>query len=410
MIKTLIFIITLAIIISGTTVYAGDLLEQYMSQQTNMNRTDISYGFGVSMPPLYPQGSGGNAINLSAGLSKGGSCGKFSLTGELQALINSKIITEYLQDVARGIISGAPMLLTCYASQTLCDLMKFVKNMANFAMQLRAKQCQQIEQLAADTGTMLRNQAMKDCVYNKLNDGSSLNDAMESCKNEEKINMPGTGQTGQQQYEYNLVESLQKKINDPVVSGLAGEILGDVKFSARYGIQTTSYKQYAEENLMTELQHRYRNALVDIINNSANKIDYASDNDLKAVSIPGFPITRQLISNLNSVDAVTRENFIDSYVTVASLNALLMKLRTLVDALEMEKGASTDKARIERLEEDIKKVERKYDLLYKNLDIQARYLSPMMQALNGYTIQYRPPTTTQGEVDAWLPPKRASQQ
>lgn len=400
--KILSFIVTLILIISETA-YAGDLLEQYMSQQTNMNRTNFSYGFGVNLPPLN-DGSGGKAIDLSAGLSKGGSCGKFNFIGELKALVNSEVIKNYLSDIAKGVVSGAPMLLTCYASQTLCDLMKFVKSMANFAMQLRAGQCQQIEKLAADTGIMLRSQGMKDCVYGMLEAGKGLNESMEYCASAQtELNMPGLAEKKE---EYDLVESLQKKIDDPVVSGLAGEILGDVKFSTKFGIQTTQYKQYAEENLMTTLQYRYRNALADIVKNSTDNIKYASDGDLKAVSIPGFPITRQLISNLNSVDPITRDNFIDSYSTVAALNALLMKLRTLIDALEMEKAASTDKARIERMEEDIKKVERKYDLLYKNLDIQAKYLSPMMQALAGYPTYYTPPTVTQGEINAGMPPAR----
>lgn len=133
----------------------ADLFEQYMNNETTKARSEMSYGFGVNMPPLYKSG-GGKVIDLQFRTDKGGVCGEFDLFGELKAVFNKEVLDQYVQGLAGAIVSGAPLLLLCYSSQTRCDLYKHFRNMANFAATLRNAQCHEIEKLAMNTGLALR--------------------------------------------------------------------------------------------------------------------------------------------------------------------------------------------------------------------------------------------------------------
>ncbi|MBE0428098.1 MAG: hypothetical protein IBX72_15855 [Nitrospirae bacterium] len=383
-----------------TTNSHADLFEQYMESDFTKARSEISYGFGVNMPPLHR--GGGDVLDLHVGTDKGGVCGEFDLTGELKAIFSKEVLDEYVSGLTSSIVSGAPLLLLCYSSQTLCDLYKHFRNMANFAANLRSVQCHEIESLAMDTGTALRGDAVRKCIQKKIHNGETLDTAISSCtKGDIKLEIPGVGELREK---YNLAESISKKVsNDPATASLVEGFLGTVVFDVNTGIYKSRFPKDAEQQIVSEFTQRYYEALRDITEPVVSGGPYPSEQELKIVSTPGFPMTPQIIAKLKYVDPVTRDNFYSSYATVAAMTVLLQKISELVDLLELEKGSVKDEVRKEEIERNIKKLDRKYDLMAKQLELQQRYLSPMMVSLMGYEIPDMTPELSSEERKSLMP-------
>jgi hypothetical protein len=392
--------IVLVAFIFTTNSYA-DLFDQYMRNDPTKARSEISYGFGVNMPPLY-QGGGGNVLDLHVGTDRGGVCGEFDLMGELKAIFSKEVLDQYVSGLTSSIASGAPLLLLCYASQTLCDLYKHFRNMANFAANLRSAQCHEIEKLAMNTGTALRSDAVRKCIQEKINNGETLDTAISDCtKSDLKLEIPGVGELKDK---YNLAESISKKISDdPATASLVEKFLGTVVFDVNTGIHKSRFPKDAEQQVVSEFTQRYYEALRDITEPVVNGGPYPGEQELKLVSTPGFPMTPQIIARLKHVDPITRDNFYSSYATVVAMAVLLQKITELIDLLDLEKGSVKDEVRKEEIERNIKKLDRKYDLMAKQLELQQRYLSPMLVSLMGYEIPDTTPELSSPDRKSLMP-------
>lgn len=399
-----IFTIILLLSMSSYTIAADDLVSLYQQSDKTKGRSSASYGFGINIPSPYEEGGGGKVIDLSAGLKKSGSCGSFSLSAELKSIFNKEALDQYVNGLIGSIASGAPLLLACYASQTLCDLYKHYRNMANFAVNLRNSQCQQVEKLAQSLGTSLRHTAIDQCQKEMMESGAEFDQAVSECgkKSDLKLNIPGTSGTAET---YNLTDSLAQKLSDdPKTVEFIKTVLGDVQFSASYGTSTLKYNKYAEESRISDYTHKYYNGIKTV--GSAYKSGggaSVSQGDLDTVSTPGFPITRGALAKLSATDSTTRDNFYRAYASVAALILYTTEFEAAMDALEMEKSATQDETRIKRLDADMKKLERKFNAIQQRVQYQINYLEPMFQTLNNIQLPIYEPGASDEEKTSLTP-------
>jgi hypothetical protein len=106
---------------------------------------------------------------------------------------------------------------------------------------------------------------------------------------------------------------------------------------------------------------------------------------LQTLSTPGVPITPLIVTRLSALDAATRDNFYRQYAAVAAITAMLYKIEDAIDAFERAKAAAQDKDTIAKLEDTMKDLQRRYDLMERRLALQRDYLIPMMSAVMAYS-------------------------
>lgn len=380
----------------------ADLLDLYRQNDTTPTRGQISYGFGVNVPAPYGPGAGGNVIDLSAGVEKGGSCGNFNLASEIKGIFNKEVLDQYVSGLTGAIVSGAPLLLLCYASQTLCDLYKHYRGMANAGLSMRQSQCQQIEALAMKAGSSLRNNSIMQCISDKIGD-MGYEAAVAECGQitDPSIRVPGSADL---QSEYNMSEAIAKAgSDDPDLQQFIKGVVGDVRFSGSSGIYTAGKTRYGIETEVSNITNVYYSAVKDVGEQAAAGGTIPGADTLKLISTPGFPMTALILTRLRAFDAATRDNFYRQYASVAAMTTLLYKIEDAIDAFERAKGAAQDKDTIEKLDGTMNDLQRRYDLMEKRLALQKDYLLPMFTAVMAYQPPSQSAPATQDERRFELP-------
>jgi len=379
----------------------ADLLEMYLQNDSSPTRGEISYGFGASIPAPYGKGKGGDVIKLSAGLKKNKGCG-FSFAGEVKAIFSKEMLDQYVSGLVGSITSGAPLLLLCYASQTLCDLYKHYRAMANAALRMKQASCQQVEALAMKAGSSLRNNRIMECISENMGE-IGYDAAVEKCGNitDPDINVPGSAEY---KTEFDLGEALAKAGTDnPDLQNFIKGVVGDVRFSGSFGIYTGSKTKYGLEGQISDLTNKYYDAIKDVGEGYRGGGGCPDGDTLSLVSTPGNPITCLILSRVALLDPQTRDNFYRQYATVAAMTAILYKIEDAVDALERAKAAAKDKDSIEKLKDTINDLERRYSLVERRLALQKDYLNPMMLTLLQYQTPPRTPDITEEEIGIYVP-------
>lgn len=376
-------IMSLIMILAFAGQIQADLLQEYTDTDTTHSRGQISYGFGVNIP-TGPTG-GGNLISLSGGVNKMGSCA-FSAVSQISALFNKEAMDQYVSGLENAIVAGAPLLLLCYASQTLCDLYKHFRNMANATLALRNAQCSQVEALAAQAGTSLRNNSVLQCITNAMNNGTAqdYDSAVDGCTSNQAplVQIPNSLTQAQS---FNLTDALAKAgTSDPNLQNLITGVLGNITFSAQTGIYNPGKVENGMETQVGNYTQAFYNASRDVGEQFAQSLQCPGDDQLKTISIPGSPITCYTLSKLAAFDPVTRDNFYHQYSTVAAMNQMLYELEAAIDLMQQTKASTQDKDTVAAIEDGIKEMQRDYDLMEKRMALQQNYLVPMMSTMLGY--------------------------
>jgi hypothetical protein len=362
----------------------ADLLQDYMQSDTTGNRTQTSYGFGVNIPATN---TAGNVVNFSAGLQKKG-CGNFNLASEISNIFSAEAADKYVQGLEGAIVNGAPLMLMCYMSQTMCDLYKHFRNMANAALSMRQMQCQQIENLAADAGTSLRASSVMNCIAQQSqNSDLPYESIVASCSSASNnmIEIPGSGALAAN---FDLTKVIGNAVGSgntpPAVTDFIKGVMGNVQFSASAGITSDGKQQYPMETKLSTLTSAYYGAVKDVGEQAAKSRTMPSPDTVQTISTPGFPITPVVLTRLSAMDVGTRDNFYRQYSTVAAMTALLYQIEEAINALESAKASAKDKDTIAKLQDGLTSLQRGYDMMEKRLVLQERYLNPMFNTIMNY--------------------------
>lgn len=391
---------------------SADLLEMYSKAQNTRERSEMSYEFGVNFPTLSQQNTSGTQkiFDVNAGVSSNkNSC---SILGDMKLNLKSFFDAEkVVQGVTANVqnaISAMPSTLLCYANQTLCDMYKFARNMANFSAQMNVTSCQEYEKMGMQLADSMRKKKIQECAMEKAQSGdpSEYQQYIASCEKELDtlpINIPGTSETAKGSYK--LSDQMKKIFSDnPQMGQIVSKLLGDYVIGYNVGVKQSEAPLYGEDLLLSEYTEKYRNALSDVVEAYINEYRKPTDDEIKLISIPGFPITEGFMNKLRLLDARQRADFYEQYSTVAGMYALTLKIEEAMKALDVAKNQQQDPDVRKVLQENLQSLKDKYDLMYKRLVLQKDFLAPMFKTIRDYEPpQIAPETINEDDLRNLIP-------
>ena len=338
--------------------------------------------FAVGAVPPTPYSSYGDAISLGAGLESKAGCGGFDIIATIKSVFNKEVLDQYVSGLASSIVSNAPMLLLCYTSQTLCDLYKHFRNMANAALALRNAQCQQIEKLAVDTGNSLRSSSQARCLNEHQASGEDLDAAIAACRaTVNNITVPSTGGTTAS---YNLTDEIIK------TTGMSGEsqslikaIMGDAVVSVQTGTGSTSMTPNVYEKLISAYTADYNSKLTTLLANFKATWEIPSSEDIAAASTPAFPLHPSTMRTLAFMDDNTRATVTAQLASLYGMTRMYYELEEVSSKMaifEENPNIGTKEER-ERLQRDQKRLRDQLALIEKRVEMETKYIAPALQAL-----------------------------
>lgn len=343
----------------------------------------VSWEMGTRITPSLNRGS--NVIQLGVGMGGQNACGKFGLLPSLQSLFSKEVLDQYVKGLAGSITSGAPMLLLCYASQTLCDLYKHYRNMANAGLALQTQQCNQLDKLAEDIGSGLRAKSEAACIREKATAGGGESPAelMDQCRN--KFDMLVEPATGKYTPSYSIVDQMAKLTNmDSETKSTIKHIMGDAVVSVQTGAGNTSATANPYEQIVNGYTEAYTASLRDVVKQFQLTSKLPSAERLVDASSPDMPLHPSTLKSLAFTDDTTRQTVISQ---LASLYALiktyyaLESANSLLGQYEESPNLST-KVEKERIQREQRKLQSQINLMEKRIEIQSKYLAPALQALD----------------------------
>jgi len=395
-------------LILTNTVYA-DLLDIYTSSSNTRERSQITYEFGVNSPVLSKNQSGTQKVfEVQTGTDTNkNSCSILgNLKANFQSFFNAEKTLQGLTQNVLNAVSAVPYTLLCYASQTLCDITKFIRNMANYSAQMNVTSCQEYEKLAADIGTSMRRKKVKECAMEKAqsNDPSEYQQYLAECEQQVEIlpiQIPGTSEKSEGKY------TLNKQIktifaDQPQIAEAISKLLGDFTIGYSVGVKQSQAPIYGEDAMLSEYIQKYKDAITDVVEKYVTDKRMPSENEIRLISIPGMPLTAGIMSKISLMNPVERKDFYEQYATVAGMYALTMKIEDAIKALEVAKNQNQDEGVRKVLVEQINALKDKYDLMYKRLTLQKDFLVPMMKTVMNYQPPEKVPDVQYHDTDSLI--------
>lgn len=272
-----------------------------------------------------PSGGGGTAASVSLQGRRG--CGAMDFAAEFQALFNANAFEDYLKGVASAAISSAPLVLMCYASPTLCDAYKHFRQMASGLLQLKAAECQAVEQAAMGAGERMRKRQELSCVEERVAAGTPMYQALDECKRPD-IKLVGYDLRPADTLE--VVGGVLDKLGvDPELRDLGKAVLGDVRLTAGGGREVSLPSPATINAVWGQTYDAYVGRLERALEAvSAGRT--LSAEDAAAISPPGRPITAADLRRLLQLEAGARAVAVQrlaAALTMARLGHQLNELR-----------------------------------------------------------------------------------
>lgn len=388
----------------------ADLLEMYSSSQNLRERSQLSYEFGVNSPVLSQnQLSGTQKIFEAKAQTEGNNSCSFlgNMKAGLSSFFNAEKMVQGLTANLQNAISAVPATLLCYANQTLCDMYKFMRNMANFSAQMNVTSCQEYEKMGIQLADSMRKKKVQQCAMEKAQSGdlSDYQQYIAECEQEVgnlPINIPGTNETAKGSYK--LSDQIKSIFaSDPQTTQIVSKLLGDFAIGYNVGVKQTDAPLYGEDALLSEYIQKYRNAIQDVAESYINDNREPSDEEKRMISIPGFPITDGVMNRLRLLPPKERNDFYEQYSTVAGMYALTIKIEEAMKAIDVAKNQQQDPDVRKVLQENLESLKSKYDLMYKRLALQRDFLAPMFKAIYEYSPAQPAPDIKERDLEPFIP-------
>lgn len=311
-------IFSIIFILSHITAF-GDDLSKIISEQTRLygRKTDAGYVYrgGIGAPVIKPP-SKIDFIDTGFKLDTSpNACGGFDFKASFKNLFNKHAASQWLGDVnnlAKGLIGAAPMLILQTLDPQLAEMLKHFKAMANLNLQTEVGQCQEVFNAVSMIGRKMFMKGKRDCYIDSMKEGLSMDESLSHCWKVNKVpeymgkkyGTPGN---------YNITEGLFKDLPSDQLKVLKG-VLGDVKVNAKTGMATTSKHNRAKvvkDSISKEVaEYAYDMNLIinDFVKGNRTKID---DTYLKKLSIAGVPMISEFMYELATTgDYTTRQHYV----------------------------------------------------------------------------------------------------
>lgn len=349
---------------------------------SSYSKSNSTTTWGVGLNMSAPYSGTGAAVQLGSGATSTGGCGAFNLAASIKSVFNKEVLDNYVNGLVNSIVSEAPLLLLCYASQTLCDLYKHYRNVANAALSLRNAQCQEVEKIAEESGTSLRMKSQSRCISEHQAAGEDLDTAMAACGSENSmLTNPSTGAATPN---YNLVTEIGKVTNlNTENQALLHALLGDVNVSVGTGTGSTAATPLVYEKLISAYQQDYYGKISTLVDSYKQTWQMPSTQDLMTASPPDMPLHPSTLKALAFADESTRETMAAQLASIYGLLRAYYALEQINSSLQvMEENPNIgSKEERDRLQRDQRRLKDQIALIRDRVDIQTKYLAPALQAM-----------------------------
>ena len=233
-------ILTLALVLSPFAATA-DLFDDSVAALTNDNldaaRLDnlgqaLRGGLAAGYPQYTPGPTPLHGFEIST------PCGAFGFgqgfMDQLGGLLDPSSIVQDLQTSATNLMGAAisqlPMVGLCYASPTICDIVKDLKNFINDMLQSQAISCRQAEAMLTGIGGRLRRQVESRCVARQVRSGKTLDKAQAACDGSTASGVDEHAPAGQKDGASKLIEDTLARAGAPQeITDFANDMLGEVE-------------------------------------------------------------------------------------------------------------------------------------------------------------------------------------
>jgi len=252
-------------------------------------------------------------------------CGTFDYVDSYKAVFNEHALEQYVDNIVDGVVASAPLVLACYASPTLCDAFKHFKAMANGTLETAFGRCEAIQDAAMDWGKSLYAQEKRSCLDEKSKSGMSINQALAACDALSSL----TSFTGVRVEEMHLIDDAMDLLGeqDPAIRNLAKGVFGDLTVSGE-GRLTDKRSDNGIRILFGKIRSKKARGWDDVIRKLKKKQAITGE-DLKVLSVPNLPISRDVVRAVASLPPAKQQIAIQSLVQATAMAELQSKVNGL---------------------------------------------------------------------------------
>jgi hypothetical protein len=361
-----------ALLVSGPRLAAADLWDTLTERSVTASQVDITRGDQTGLtwrggPQLHlPSGRGGQVFRVEAGA--GGGCGLTNFVAEFKAMFNAQALESYFEGLISAAIAGAPLVLLCYASPTLCDAYKAFKQMASEVLNIRAGECRAVEQAAMNLGTSLNRQQQQSCIDDRIAAGDPSWVALDACKAQSRNST--LNYALQRVATFNVVDgALQAVGADPETAAFARALLGDVRFGGGRWAAEPANVQAAEAVWGTTYGRNVERLTAAMETVRAGGQLGASE--IAAISVPGIPLSEPVLARLAVLPAPERTIAIQKLATALTLARMEYLIQTTEDQMRQaatHPSQTQQRAALEERIQALHRIQARFRALKQNAD------------------------------------------
>ena len=400
---------TLALLLVLTPVLAhADLFDDAVSTLTNDNLDAASLdhlgqslrgGLVAGYPQYTPGPTPLHGFEIST------PCGSFSfgqgLIDNMAGMLDPTAIIAGIQQTAMNLVGAAinqlPMVGLCYATPTICDMVKYLQNLINEILQFKGLSCQQAETLLTGLGGRLRKSAETQCVGKKMAGGMTVEAAQVACSTSasdmrQAIIDHATGKpitdSGSDGNSKLIEDTLTRAAAPQEIKDFANDMLGEVEIKAGAGGEIDIDVQAPKKRLHDEYESeksRFFNEIYECANIVAGGGQLAYDKR-RECSLPGMAMPDAVLRGLYDIGQHDPAAYND-YLNKLASNMALVKLSWKVNETRdlFEEGTidnpDLDEASQEILELRLARLMREKARFISEKETTERHVLPVMQEI-----------------------------
>ena len=328
-------------------------------------------------------------------------CGSFSfgqgLLDNLAGMLDPTAILAGIQQTAMNLVGAAinqlPMVGLCYATPTICDMVKYLQNLINEILQFKGLSCQQSEQLLAGLGAKFSGARTARCISKEQRAGKTLVAAEAACAaaSSPGIIDPETGNEVPAGGKANLIAGSMKRAGASqelldFVRALVGEV--SLKAGGSSGepldvdIEAPSKRLHDEyEQERNDLHAKITDA-VNVVG-GGNTLTSAKHRD---ISLPGLSMPHGALRALYNISLESPEAYEQYAHKLAGAMTLLKmswKTNEATDKLEegMQDNPELDEPTMEVILGRLARLQRERERFISEKELADRHVAPVLDAI-----------------------------
>lgn len=242
--------------------------------------------------------------------------------------IREELFNQSLSAVTKE-LAASPLVLACQVSPTVCDALKHYRQTAHQMIGMDLDVLQAIEGIAQDSTQALRAKAVKDCLIDKIRQGTSARDALRQCSTTKVLKTLSGGISKG----FDLLKEVSSVLR---LSPQAGALLKELGQGIE--ITPTGIKAHVKLNLLgetyTKAQNRYQTSWEGVLRQIAGG-RWPDPDQIRRLTPPHTsPLAEEELLEIAHLPDPRRNALVSSLSTAASLVELSRNVHEVERALE----------------------------------------------------------------------------